>query len=161
MVRPQEHGLSVIAWVTSALLVILAIATPQEPPPEPHQSPILASEPSPEPSTPERHDPLTEDELVAVLELAGWPGELVPAAMQVASCESHWSPTATNGYSLGLFQIQGAQRGWVGWYGYLGEDEEQWADPVVNARTAWGIVQYSRARGQSDFAQWVCQPWKR
>lgn len=103
---------------------------------------------------------LTWDELSAAFEAAGMPVELSIRAAWVARCESSWRPSARNGVMLGLFQIHGRGEEWAGWFAYFGEDEAQALDPVVNARVAWRIVQYSRDRGQDDWAQWdpVCRP---
>ena len=98
---------------------------------------------------------LTSEEMPVLLAEAGWPEHLVGAAMRVAWCESKWSPYAIGdgGRSLGLFQLAVAL-----WFDYAHEDPEQWADPLVNARTAWAVYQYDEARGQLPFAQWTCQP---
>ena len=90
---------------------------------------------------------LTEGELNAVLELAGWPGELWAEARAVAWCESRWQPAATNGFSYGLFQVVPL------WFDYSGLPFDAWADPVTNARAALGAYRYSNGWGQ-----WVCQP---
>lgn len=96
---------------------------------------------------------LTEAEMRAVLTEAGWPEELLAEALTVAYCESKWSPYAVGdgGHSLGLFQLNGM------WFGYAGEDRSQWADPVVNARTAWATYQYDIGRGYVPWKQWSCR----
>lgn len=75
---------------------------------------------------------LTEAEMRAVLTEAGWPAEWHDDALAVAWCESKWSPYAVGdgGNSLGAWQL------WRGWWAAAGEDLEQWADPLVNARVA-------------------------
>lgn len=96
---------------------------------------------------------LAEAEMRAVLTEAGWPEELLAEALTVAYCESKWSPYAVGdgGHSLGLFQLNGM------WFGYAGEDRSQWADPVVNARTAWATYQYDIGRGYVPWKQWSCR----
>jgi len=97
-----------------------------------------------------------------VLELAGWPRELWAQAKAV-TCgignqsgypwgESNCHPGSRNGESLGLFEL------WAGWFPYFGEDVNQWADPVVNARTAWNVYQYDIDRGQAPWTQWTVKP---
>lgn len=95
-------------------------------------------------------DVLSEAELRAVLTAAGWPAELHDAAMRVARCESSWSPGAIgdHGASLGLFQVNLKT-----WFPYAGEDPEQWADPIVNARVALAAYRYS-----DGWRQWSCRP---
>jgi hypothetical protein len=98
---------------------------------------------------------LTEAEMRAVLSEAGWPAELHDAALRVAWCESRWSPYARGdgGASLGLFQLS------VGtWFGYAGEDQGQWMDPLVNARAAWATYRYDLGRGYEPWRQWSCKP---
>jgi hypothetical protein len=96
---------------------------------------------------------LTEAEMWAVLTVAGWPEELLAEALTVAYCESRYRPGAVGdgGNSLGLFQLNGM------WFGYAGEDRSQWADPVVNARTAWATYQYDIGRGYVPWKQWSCR----
>ncbi len=98
---------------------------------------------------------LTEAEMVAVLTEAGWPAELHAAALAVSWCESRWSPYAVGdgGRSLGLFQLNQQT-----WFPYAGEDPAQWADPLVNARTAWATYQYDIGRGYAPWKQWSCKP---
>lgn len=98
---------------------------------------------------------LTESEAISVLRDAGWPTELIPAALRVAWCESKWSPYAVgdSGRSVGLFQLNKQT-----WFRYAGEDPEMWADPVVNARTALATYYYDIGRGYQPFAQWSCRP---
>lgn len=80
---------------------------------------------------------LTEAEMDALLEVAGWPVEWRAEAKQIAWCESKWSPYAVGdgGNSLGLWQM------WTGWFGPAGEDIEGWADPLVSARVALYVRQ--------------------
>jgi hypothetical protein len=96
---------------------------------------------------------LTRGEVVIVLRAAGWEGELLEQAVEVAWCESRWQPAARNGDAiLGLFQL------WGGWFPWAGEDLERWADPVVNARTARRVVERDVALGRGPWAQWACRP---
>ena len=96
---------------------------------------------------------LTISEAEAALRLAGWPTEMIPAAMAVAYCESKHSPYASgdSGNSLGWFQLNRM------WFGYAGEDASMWADPVTNARTALAVYRYEQARGYQPFANWSCR----
>lgn len=98
---------------------------------------------------------LTEGEMRAVLEQAGWPAELVPAALAVSWCESKWSPYADgdSGRSKGLFQVNLQT-----WFPYAGEDPAQWADPLTNARVALAVYRYDIARGYAPWTQWSCKP---
>ena len=129
------------------------------PTPTPSATPLLTPEPTtihPWPSQ------LTEADIDAVLELAGWPRELWAEARAVACGignqsgfpwgESNCHPGSRNGESLGLFEV------WSGWFPYFGEDVNQWSDPVVNARTAWKVYQYDTARGQAPWTQWTVKP---
>lgn len=92
---------------------------------------------------------LSESEMVEVLNASGWPLELHTQALAVAFCESTWRPGAVNLSSgvTGLFQL------WDGWYRYSGVNSADWADPVVNARAAYGAYRYS-----GGWRQWQCQP---
>lgn len=96
---------------------------------------------------------LSEAEMRAVLTLAGWPVELHAEALAVAWCESRWSPLAVGdgSNSLGLFQLNGM------WFPYAGEDGTRWADPLVNARTAYAVYQYDIGRGYVPWKQWSCR----
>ena len=98
---------------------------------------------------------LTEGELTAVLQSAGWPEELIPAALSVAWCESKWSPSAIgdSGSSVGLFQLNKQT-----WFIYAGEDSNMWMDPATNARTALATYYYDINRGSSPWKQWTCKP---
>lgn len=97
---------------------------------------------------------LDEATMRDVLTAAGWPVDLHDWALAITWRESRWSPMAANWGdqadglgSTGLFQL------WSGWYRFAGEDYTDWADPVVNARTAWAVYQYDVARGQPGY-QW-------
>lgn len=98
---------------------------------------------------------LTESEMLAVLEEAGWPVEVRGQALRVAWCESKWSPYADgdSGRSKGLFQVNLET-----WFPYAGEDPTQWADPLTNARVALAVYRYDLARGQAAWTQWTCKP---
>lgn len=98
---------------------------------------------------------LSADELREVLRLAGWPEELWEAAGRVVGCESNLRPGAVgdSGRSVGLFQLNLET-----WFRYAGEDPEQWADPIVNARTAYATYIYDLGRGQPAWTQWTCKP---
>jgi hypothetical protein len=98
---------------------------------------------------------LTRAEMLAVLEVAGWPEELREQAMAVAWCESRWSPWALGdgGSSRGLMQL------WLGWFAWAGEDPTRWMDPVVNARVALRVVERDLALGRDAWAQWSCRPF--
>lgn len=95
---------------------------------------------------------LTEAELRAVLLAAGWPEQLLAEAMAVAWCESRWHPTSIGNGSYGLFQLVPL------WFDYSGQDFEQWADPVINARAALTTYAYDAERGHSPWHQWGCRP---
>lgn len=111
--------------------------------------------PAPPPSAPVQSagGALSEDSLRAVLTEAGWPVELHDQAMAIIHCESRGRPDAVGdgGNSLGMFQLNGM------WFGYAGEDRSQWADPLVNARTAWATYNYDIGRGYVPWKQWSCR----
>ena len=100
-----------------AVIIPLPAESPSEPIPGLEGSGILAAGVSSHQQAltlPQRPYPvavspsqLTEGELTAVLQSAGWPEELIPAALSVAWCESKWSPSAIgdSGSSVGLFQL--------------------------------------------------------
>lgn len=97
---------------------------------------------------------LSEAEMRAVLTVAGWPVELHDQALSVSWCESKWSSAVGDGgNSLGIFQVNKDT-----WFTYAGEDPEQWADPLVNARVAWATYQYDIGRGYVPWKQWSCKP---
>ena len=84
------------------------------------------------------------------LAAGGWPEYLWPEARRVIACESGGRPGAVNptgNGSYGLFQL------WLGWFRYSGQSADDWADPVVNARAAYGAYQYS-----GGWQQWTCRP---
>ncbi|MEM4723627.1 MAG: hypothetical protein QXP01_01285 [Candidatus Hadarchaeum sp.] len=97
---------------------------------------------------------LTASELRLVLEVAGWPPELIDDAMEVAWCESRWSPYAVgdSGRSLGMFQL------WNGWYEWAGYSAEQYGDVVVSAATAAKVAERDMALGRGPWHQWSCKP---
>lgn len=99
--------------------------------------------------------PVTEGEaqMRAWLAQAGWTAELIPKALAVSWCESHWIPTNSNGLYVGLFQISQHSNATIkgSWFAYFGFEDAQWADPVVNASVAYLIWLYG------GWAQWpVC-----
>lgn len=98
---------------------------------------------------------LSRDAMLDVLRAAGWPEALFEEALAVSWCESKWSPGAVGdgGNSLGLFQLNRM------WFGYAGEDAALWADPLVNARTAYAVYQYDSGRGYPAWKQWTCKPF--
>lgn len=96
--------------------------------------------------------PLSEEDLDLVLSEAGWPEDLRPAAKSVMYCESTWNSLARNGQYRGLFQLSPL------WFDYAGVDIELWADPMVNARVAYLVVEYDLAREWDPWAQWECKP---
>lgn len=101
--------------------------------------------------------------LLDLLASAGWPEPLRARAVLVATCESHADPNAQSGPNKGLFQIVWGVPGEWGWAAVFGfpVDDNSWRDPLLNAQLAWRIVEYDRAQGYADFAQWpVCgQGW--
>lgn len=99
---------------------------------------------------------LTEADMRAILTATGWPVELHDQALTIAWCESRYRPGAVGdgGNSLGLFQLNKDT-----WFTYAGEDPEQWADPLVNARVAWATYQYDIGRGYVPWKQWSCKPF--
>lgn len=98
---------------------------------------------------------LSEAEMNRVLELGGWPYELVVQAKAVAWCESRWSPGSEGGsdnVSFGLFRL------WLGWFEHSGLPRSMWADPVTNAKAAYGAYRYDIDRGLAPWTQWTCKP---
>ena len=112
--------------------------------------------PAPPPSAPVQSagGALTEGELLAVLTEAGWPAELHDEALRIIHCESRGRPDALGdgGKSAGLFQLNIAT-----WFRYAGENPDLWADPLVNARTAWATYNYDLGRGYVPWKQWSCR----
>lgn len=92
---------------------------------------------------------LSEGQARAVLDAAGVPQTLWDEFLSVWWCESRWSTNAVGdgGQSLGAMQL------WRGWFARAGEDEERWADPVVNVRTAYWVY-----RAYNGWSQWACTP---
>jgi len=149
-----------IQYRTATKIQIPNIAADGKGPPEHLDAhPVLTPEPTAVHPWPAQ---LTEADIDAVLELAGWPRELWAEARAVVCGignqsgfpwgESNCHPASRNGESLGLFQL------WSGWFPYFGEDVSQWDDPVVNARTAWKVYQYDLGRGQAPWTQWSVKP---
>jgi hypothetical protein len=103
---------------------------------------------------------LTEEEVRAVLEVAGWPAELHEAALRVTWGESRWSPYAHNGEdvgegSFGLFQLNVAYFSKTnprGWASVCGVEPWELYDPVINAECAWVVYQ------RSGWSPWAVQP---
>lgn len=98
--------------------------------------------------------PLSEAQLYAVLDRAGWPQELWEQAAAVAYCESNWIPAAHDGINKGLFQVvfflphAWENEFFTGWYDYAVSEYDywpQWDDPIDNARVAYWI--YDRNNG--------------
>lgn len=148
----------------------LPVATEQPPAAEPsvvEMSPVLdqpAVQPCERALWPAQ---LTRDDLEAVFDCAEVPVEWRDGLASVARCESKWSPGALgdSGAAKGLWQIHWYPEGsWQGWSLYLiaagvleEADYDAWANPVVNARAATGIVRYSVSRGQQAHQQWTCR----
>lgn len=97
---------------------------------------------------------LSEAEMRAVLEQAGWTADAVPAALSVAWCESRWSPFGTNGVDNGLFGLSSAAGATVrgGWLTYWGFGEDETWDPVTNALAARWTWE------RSGWGPWSCKP---
>lgn len=79
---------------------------------------------------------LTSEQLDEAARRAGWPPEIWEKMKNIVMCESHGNSLAHNGSdpnggSYGLAQLNGTY-----WFEKAGEDWNQWADPVVNLRTA-------------------------
>ena len=144
-----------------AVTVPVAAPTAQEaaaelPPPELQAAGVSSHQPQPVASQQQRETgpgQLSEAEMVGVLQEAGWPASLIPAALAVSWCESKWSPGALGdgGVSVGLFQIGRSRPGWNGWFIYFGIDESNWADPLTNAYTALLVYQ------NSGWEPWTCR----
>lgn len=121
--------------------------------------PIDLVAPAPTPTTgvayaAQASESLTEADMRAILTATGWPVELHDQALSVSWCESKWSSAVGDGgNSLGIFQVNKDT-----WFTYAGEDPEQWADPLVNARVAWATYQYDIGRGYVPWKQWSCKP---
>lgn len=161
-----------------ALLAVLAVAC-QSPPPEVHTLRVwglardgssASPEPRPAPLPPEppsaaaptppappawaEKAQLTEAEMGEVLEVSGWPTNLVAAATRVAWCESRFRPGAIGdgGNVLGLFQL------WSGWFAYAGYPLEDWSVALTNAAVALTVYNYDIAHGRPPWASWSCKP---
>lgn len=100
--------------------------------------------PAPSPSAPVQaaQGALSEGELNAILQEAGWPEHLWGEAKQIAWCESRWRPGAVGdgGNSLGAFQL------WYGWFSKAGYSSADYADPVVNATVARYVYEVRGSR---------------
>lgn len=76
-----------------------------------------------------------------------------PAAWQdaitVARCESGLRPWATNGSSLGLFQLNGHSSMFIG----LGWSPDDWSNPYANAEVAAHL-----SMDGTRWGPWVCKP---
>lgn len=96
---------------------------------------------------------LTEAQMIELLREAGAPEEWHADMLAIAWCESRYRPGAIGdgGNSLGLYQLN------TMWFGYAGEDIDQWADPAVNTRTALAVARYDLSRGQPLWTQWSCR----
>lgn len=93
---------------------------------------------------------LTEDEVVAVLRAAGAPEAWIPDMVDIAWCESRYSPYAVGdgGNSLGMFQL------WTGWAQPMGFTRDDLFDPLKAAKTA---VYVREVRGRFGGAGgWSC-----
>lgn len=100
---------------------------------------------------------LTEGELDALLEQAGWPAEWRATGKRIALCEDpSLDPTATgdHGVSVGLFQIGLARPGWDGWFKHFGVAEALATDPLTNARVAL-LIRQERGRF-GGLGGWSC-----
>ena len=88
----------------------------------------------------------TWDAIVAELARYDWPLE---GAVAIVHCESGGNQFARNASSgtTGLFQL------WSGWYGHAGQSADDWSNPAVNIRAAYGAYVYSG----NTWRQWVCQ----
>lgn len=103
---------------------------------------------------------LTEQQMVRVLQIAGWDSRYIPEALSVSHGESRWSPYAIgdSGTSYGLFQIKSQSLGWDGWWLYFGFDVSRYYEPVYNAKLAWLIFNYERQRGYVRWSNWSVKP---
>ncbi|MDP2632908.1 MAG: hypothetical protein Q8P25_04290 [Candidatus Curtissbacteria bacterium] len=92
--------------------------------------------------------------IVEWLKAGGWPEHLIRQAQSQVFCESRNDPVAIspNGLYKGLFGLSSM------WFEYAGEDPEQWANPIINARVAWATYNYDLNRGQEPWTQWQCKP---
>jgi hypothetical protein len=110
-------------------------------------------------SVPARHDVVVPDrvpvlvpnvqaagdvQLVELLSQYGWP---LDEALRVVACESGGNPNATNGTSLGLFQINAP------YHTDKFSPGESLYDPVVNVRVAYTIWK------DGKWSAWSCQPY--
>lgn len=166
----------------------------QEPQPEPFEAlwashgatatvePVATPTPAPAPTPPPAIAPLPGPAVTAasvealdvraVLERAGWPADVIPAAMRVVACESGGrADSASTRYQdasgmwhqdLGLFQLHqtwypDGTPGW-GWHSVYGAPLDLWADAEANARLALRVYQYDIDRGHAPWYQWTCKP---
>lgn len=147
----------VVEPVSTVHVPLTAKSSPEEPvlaPPEPTPGEVVAQGEPVMPVDGLRSWQLTAAERMVLYARAGVPTEYIPALEAIGECESHHSPGAVgdSGNSLGWFQLAHL------WFGYAGEDVEQWADPATNLRTALAVIRYDLERGYPPFKQWSCQP---
>lgn len=94
----------------------------------------------------------TRHEMQTLLEITGWEADDIEIALEIAWCESRFSPYAVGdgGRSVGLFQLN-----YDTWYRYAGYYGHQYHDAVVNALVAKKVWEYDRQRYGKPH-QWSC-----
>lgn len=94
----------------------------------------------------------TRREMEILLHVTGWKEEDIDIALQIAWCESRFSPYALGdgGQSVGLFQLN-----YGTWYRYAGFYGAPYHDAVINALVAKKVWEYDRQKYGRPY-QWSC-----
>lgn len=94
----------------------------------------------------------TRREMEILLEVTGWENKDIETALEIAWCESRFSPYAVgdSGRSVGLFQLN-----YDTWYRYAGFEGYPYHDAVVNALVAKKVWEYDIQKYGKPH-QWHC-----
>lgn len=163
---PQEappDGVTTVAPPNPVPTEVVATVVPEEPTPmvlAAAASPVYPISPPPQGRAPSLGS-LAREQMIDILNQAGWPAELHEQAMSVAWCESNFRPDAYNqSGAAGVWQLM-----WPTWFSYAlrvgvvaADERPLWYDPYVNARVARATYLYDIERGAQPWTQWSCKP---